>query len=268
MADQTTAFTGSVPENYDRYLGPMLFAPYARDLVQRIPQRDDICVLELACGTGIVTARLRAYLPESARLCATDLNKGMLNFAKTKHSAPGIEWQLADMMALPFADESFDYVLCQFGMMFLPDKVSAMREARRVLKEDGRFLFNVWDSLEANDLSRVAHETIVSFFPSDPPRFYETPFGSYDAEAMRGFLDTAGFRNVEMTPVEFECVSPTAHDAATGLVQGTPIVVAVKDRDRSAIPKLTDAVAHALAREFGEQPCRARMRALVWEATR
>src|SRR3954453_11480145 len=99
MADQTTAFTGSVPENYDRYLGPMLFAPYARDLVQRIPQRDNIAVLELACGTGIVTARLRAYLPESTRVCATDLNEGMLNSTKSKHSAAGIEWQVADMMA-------------------------------------------------------------------------------------------------------------------------------------------------------------------------
>src|SRR3954452_8633701 len=192
----------------------------------------------------------------------------MLNFAKAKHSAPGIEWQVADMMALPFADGSFDFVVCQFGMMFLPDKTAAMREARRVLKEDGRFVFNVWDSLEANELSRVAHETILSFFPTDPPRFYETPFGSYDIEAMRGFLKDAGFRDVQMTPVECESVRPSAHDAATGLVQGTPVVVAVKDRDRSAIPKLADAVAHALAREFGEKPCRARMRALVWEATR
>lgn len=269
MTANNVAFTGSVPENYDRYLGPMLFEPYADDLAKRIPPRDGLSVLEVACGTGIVTAKLRAYLPASARLIATDLNEGMLKFGEAKRGAPGIEWQIADMMALQFADESFDCVVCQFGMMFVPDKTAAMRELRRVLKPGGRLLFNVWDSLAANGFSRIANDVIKHWTQPEPVRFYEAaPFAFSDEAQMRAWLNEAAFSEIEMTPVELECVSPSASDAAIGLVQGTPVVVAVKERDRAQVPLLTDAVARALAVEFGERPCRGSMRALVWEATR
>lgn len=269
MADKNAAFVGSVPENYDRYLGPMLFEPYANDIAQRIPARDGISVLETACGTGIVTAKLRERLPAGARLVATDLNEGMIKFAQQKRGAPGIEWQMADMTALPFPDQSFDYVVCQYGVMFLPDKTAGMREAYRVLKPGGKFIFNIWDSLRTNDLSRVVNDVVVAMTQPAPVRFLEaTPYGWSDPAAMRGFVEAGGFADATANPVEFECVSPSARDAATGLVQGTPIVVAVKERDPAMIAKLTDAAAEALAREFGDAPCRGRMRAFVWEATR
>jgi ubiquinone/menaquinone biosynthesis C-methylase UbiE len=153
-------------------------------------------------------------------------------------------------------------------MMFVPDKPTAMREARRVLKPGGTFLFSVWDSLAANPQSGLAHREIVAFTEPNPIRFYETPFGFSDEGQMRGWLSEAGFEKAEMIPVEFDCVSPTAHDAASGLVLGTPVVVAMKERDRDAIPKLVETVAQALAQEFGEKPCRGRMRALVWRAIR
>ena len=269
MPDKNAAFVGSVPENYDRYLGPMLFEPYAADIARRLPQREDISVLETACGTGIVTAKLRERLPAGARLVATDLNEGMLNFARGKRDAAGIEWQVADMTALPFPDQSFDFVVCQFGIMFLPDKTAGMREALRVLKPGGTFLFSIWDNLAANAQSRVANERIVALTQPQPVRFLEaTPFGWSDVEQMRGFVEAGGFRDVKVTPVEVDCVSPSAMDAAKGLVQGTPVVVAVKERDPALVSKLTDDVAQALGREFGENPCRGRMRALLWEATR
>lgn len=269
MAEKNAAFVGTVPENYDRYLGPMLFEPYAADMAKRLPQRDGISVLETACGTGIVTARLREHLPSGARLVATDLNEGMINSAQAKRNAAGVEWQVADMLALPFADGTFDFVVCQFGVMFVPDKIAAMRETLRVLKPGGTFLFNVWDNLAANDQSRVANATIVSLTEPEPVRFFETtPFGWSNAEQMRGFVEAGGFRDIKVTPVEFDCVSPTAMDAAKGLVQGTPVVVAVKDRDAALVGKITDSLAAALARDFGDNPCRGRMRALVWQATR
>jgi ubiquinone/menaquinone biosynthesis C-methylase UbiE len=218
---------------------------------------------------GIVTAALREQLPAGAKLCATDLNEGMITFARSKRDAPGIDWQVADILALPFPDDSFDVVVCQFGVMFLPDKVAGLRETLRVLKPGGTFLFSVWDNLAANGLSQVAHEVIVSFTAPEPVRFFETtPFGWSDVDQMRGFVESAGFREVTVTPVEFDCVSPSATDAAIGLVQGTPVCVAVKERGREKVAQLTDAVAQALAKEFGERPCRGRMRAFVYAATR
>lgn len=269
MAEQHAAFTGSIPENYDRFLGPMLFEPYAKDIARRLPVRADGSVLETACGTGIVTAKLRDVLPASAKLVATDLNEGMLALAESKLGAgAAVEWLLADAMALPFLDAAFDAVVCQFGLMFVADKGAAMREACRVLKPGGTFLCNVWDNFEANPLSKIAHETIVSFFPDDPPIFFETPFGFHNRTEILQLLQSAGFRDVELAPVELPCVSRSAAEAAAGFVKGTPVAVAVTERDPAQIPILVDAVAQALAERCGAQPCRGTMQALVCEATR
>lgn len=191
MPEASAAFVGSVPENYERYLGPLLFEPYADNLVARLPKQKS--VLETACGTGIVTQRLAAPLPEGATLIATDLNEGMLAFARQKLGAETrVNWEVADARNLPFDREMFDSVVCQFGMIFVPEKNVAIAEAHRVLKPGGKFFFNVWDSLSRNDLTRVAHEAILSFFPDEPPRFFEIPFGFYDGEEIRRLLQAAG----------------------------------------------------------------------------
>jgi ubiquinone/menaquinone biosynthesis C-methylase UbiE len=217
----------------------------------------------------MVTAALRAALPADAKLVATDLNEKMLDFAKKKLGPDArVEWSVADASALPFDGKMFDAVVCQFGFMFVPDKAAALKEAQRVLRPGGRLLFNVWDGLEANGLTKVAHETIVAFSAPDPIHFFETPFGFYDVGLIRAILGEAGFNEVKITPVEFDCVSPSAADAATGLVQGTPVVVAMKERDPAQIPTLTALVADALAAKYGAQPCRDKMRALVCEAVR
>ena len=153
MSGSAAEFSGSVPGFYDRYLGPVLFEPYAVDLVSRLPGGDRLRVLEIACGTGIVTRRLRESLGESATLVATDLNEAMVSHARAAVPAAGIDWQQADAQALVFDDGAFDVVVCQFGFMFLPDKVQGFREARRVLASGGVLFANVWHSMEANPVA-------------------------------------------------------------------------------------------------------------------
>ena len=134
MTDANARFQGTIPDLYDRHLGPVIFRPYAEDLAQRLIVSDADRVLETACGTGILTKELRARLPRAARLVATDLNEPMIAYAGTKLAdMDEIEWQTADAAALPFPPDSFDAVVCQFGVMFVPDKAAAFREARRVL---------------------------------------------------------------------------------------------------------------------------------------
>src|SRR5689334_15329638 len=134
MSDQHAAFVGSIPENYDLYLGPCLFEPYANDIARRITVPERGSLLEIACGTGIVTRRLRNQLPKSVRITSTDLNEAMLSYAAAKFGPDdSVEWRQADATALPFADSSFEAVVCQFGLMFFPDKLAALREVRRVL---------------------------------------------------------------------------------------------------------------------------------------
>jgi ubiquinone/menaquinone biosynthesis C-methylase UbiE len=263
MADTHAAFEGSIPEFYDGHLGPVLFQPYAADLAARLTLKGAARVLEIACGTGIVTRALRERLPAEAELIATDLNEAMVAYARGKPGASrGVEWRLADAAALPFPDASFDAAVCQFGVMFVPEKAAAFREAKRVLKPRGTFAFNVWDRMEENDLGRVAHETIADFFPSDPPQFYTVPFGFHDPEEIRSHLAAAGFRDVRVEPVALNASISSAQHVAVGLIRGNPVSTAIRDRG-GEVETVIEALTAALTKRLGGDPPKARMRALV-----
>ena len=267
MPDGNAAFVGDIPENYDRYLGPVLFQPYAADLVARLDSPEN--VLELACGTGIVTRQLRKRLTLGAKIVATDLNEAMLSYAKQKfESSETIEWKQADATDLPFADQSFDAVLCQFGVMFFPDKEQAAREVFRVLKPGGIFLFNVWDAIEENDLPHIAHTIISRFFDDNPPNFYEIPFSFHDSEKIESVLAQAGFRNIECSIVSMTAEAASASELTRGLVHGNPVIAAIRERDESQIPEIENAIASQVAAQCGDAPVRARMRAVVCSAVR
>ena len=264
MTDADHRFAGSIPELYDRHLGPVIFEPYAEDLTRRVTRQPDGSVLETACGTGILTRRLRARLPARTLVVATDLSDSMLEYARAKHGKIGyVEWQQADAAALPFPPASFAAVVCQFGLMFVPDKKAAIRECRRVLVDGGLVALNVWDSLEYNPFARTVHETIAGFFPEDPPRFYERgPFGFHDRAVLRDLLDTGGFTQVRIDQVTLEARSPSAESFALGLVSGNPVTKEIEERGGSP-SEVVEAVAGALARLGGERPFRSTMQAFV-----
>ena len=173
MAKVDTVFAGSIPSLYDRYLGPLIFEPYAQDLANRLSALNAGRVLETAAGTGIVTRALMRSLPTSVSVVATDLNQPMLDHAAEQVSSSRVSWQKADAQALPFPDGAFDAVVCQFGVMFFPDKQKAYREARRVLKPGGRFIFNVWDKIEHNEFADLVTTAVADMFPNDPRAFWQ-----------------------------------------------------------------------------------------------
>lgn len=249
MTHADHAFTGSIPEIYDRCLGPMLFEPFALDLARRFSGFEGR-LLELAAGTGRVTRALAQAAPRAA-IMATDLNEPMLARAAELVRAPNIEWRQADAQALPFEDGGFDAVVCQFGVMFFPDKAAAYAEARRVLKRGGRYVFNVWDRLESNDLSQVTHEAVAALFPDDPPDFLRrAPFGYHDRGAIGDALADAGFDEVGVETVTLDTASSAA-DAAAGLCLGSPLRSEIEARDPDRLDAAVEAVAHALTRRFG-----------------
>ncbi|HKW51375.1 MAG TPA: methyltransferase domain-containing protein [Candidatus Eisenbacteria bacterium] len=264
MQEANATFDGLIPEIYDKHLGAVLFKPYAADLVKRLKPRGAKDVLELACGTGIVTRALLDGLKPRPRLVATDLNEPMIAYARSKVGPePGLEWRQADASSLPFSDASFDAVVCQFGVMFVPDKLAAMKEARRVLRPGGVFAFNVWDKIEENDLGRTAHEMITRFFPFDPPTFYTVPFGFHDSGLIRSMLGQAGFDDVQIESVAKESRSPSAGHAAVGLVRGNPVVTAIQERGSVEVGTVIAAVEEALRGRYGDSPLIAKMRAWV-----
>ena len=269
MADQHTQFDGSIPEKYDEHLGPLLFEFYARDLARRVTVPAGGRVLEIACGTGISTAFLREALPDSIEIVATDLNKAMLDVAYAKRGdLANVRYQPADAMDLPFGDQDFDAVVCQFGLMFLPDKPAGMHEAARTLKPGGLFAFNVWDSHDRNPIARIAHETIGSFFVEDPPMFLMIPFSFHDIDSIKDLLAGAGFAGIDVNVIPTVVERPSARHVAIGLVEGTPGIHEVHERATASPNQVVDAVAEELRDAFGDAPLRAPLQAIVITALR
>jgi len=261
-----TRFVGSIPELYDRHMGPVLFEPYARDLAARLPAGSRR-VLEIAAGTGRVTRHLLGALASDAELVATDLNEPMIAIAQQQLVDSRVRWQAADAQALPFKtdDEPFDVVVCQFGLMFVPDKVLALREMRRVLRTGGTLLLSVWDELGRNPASKRLHELAFALMPENPPAFMATPFSMSDAQVLRSLATEAGFSEVRIDTVVKTGEAVSAADLATGFVRGNPLWGQLVERGVDA-EAFHAQVAAMLAQEFGDMPCKSPMSAHVLTA--
>lgn len=267
MAGEAARFIGTMPEFYDRELGPVIFEHYADDFARRVASCGAERILEVAAGTGIVTRRLRDALPATARLTASDLNPPMLDVARAKFDvSEQVEFQPADAMALPFPDTSFDAVVCQFGVMFFPDKNEAYREVHRVLAPGGRYFFNVWDSHRYNPFGRIAHETISRLFPNDPPQFYAVPFGYHRIDPIKDSLIDAGFTDISIAALASERelnIAAFAH----GNVYGNPVADQIRMRGGITPEHFLTQLVDAYTREFGT-PARMPLKAFVFEATK
>lgn len=266
MQSSDTLFVGSIPEVYERCLGPLLFKPFATDLASRARALGGARLIEIAAGTGIATRAIAQALP-SAQIEATDLNEAMVRIGAALVDAPNVRWSVADAMALPFAPATFDLAICQFGAMFFPDCSLAMREIRRVLSPGGAFVFNVWDDLEGNDVSRIIWKTAADIFPDDPPSFLpRVPYGHGQPATLEAQLQAAGFSEIVWELVEKPSGAIPARDAATGVCQGTPTYHEIVNRDASRLADIIENATRRLQDEFGGDTVGGRMRAFVFTA--
>ena len=260
-----TVFAGSIPQLYQRYLVPLIFEPYASDLAARIASRSPSRVLEIAAGTGVVTRRLASALPRTTTIVATDLNRAMLDHAAAVGTARPVEWQQADAMQLPFPDESFDAIVCQFGAMFFPDKARAFAEARRVLRDGGAFLFNVWDRIEDNEFADDVTRSCATIFPEDPPRFLaRLPHGYHDPSVVARDVAGGGFvKSPQIVTLTARSRAESPKVPAIAYCQGTPLRSEIEARDASRLVEATEAAALAIAKRFGSGSVDGKIQALV-----
>jgi SAM-dependent methyltransferase len=251
--DTDKVFAGSIPKLYDTYLVPLIFEPYAADLVNRLRSRPLSRVLEIAAGTGVVTRALASVLPESVHIVATDLNQAMLDQAAAIGTKRTVEWRQADAMQLPFPDGMFDAVVCQFGVMFFPEKSKAFSEARRVLRPGSVLVFNVWDQITENEFADTVTTALESVFPKDPPRFMaRTPHGYHDQRIIEQDLAKGGFSaSARINTVAARSRATSPRIPAIAYCQGTPLRNEIETRDASRLGEATDIAAEAIAKRFG-----------------
>ncbi|AIS02278.1 class I SAM-dependent methyltransferase [Streptomyces glaucescens] len=251
-----------MPAAYEQYLVPVVFRPFAEDLAERATALHPRRVLELAAGTGVLTASLLAAAPV-AEVTATDLNEAMVAFGATR--VPGAVWRQADAQRLPFPDGAFDLVVCQFGVMFFPDRVEAFTEVRRVLAPGGRFLFNTWGPLAAHGFEAALQAGLERAFPADPPQFFRTvPHGCADPAVVAAGLTAAGFTVEDEQELTLQGRARSTSDLVTGYLTGTPVRAAVEEcADGTAVR--TTVIQEVTAR-LGPGPVTAPMTAYVFRA--
>ena len=267
MSESDKVFAGSIPKLYDTLMVPLIFDAYAADLAELVAASSPGAVLETAAGSGVVARALAPRLKPDARYVVTDLNQPMLDHAASRQGPDSrIAWRQADALDLPFEDASFDVVCCQFGAMFLSNRIAGYAETRRVLQPGGRFVFNVWDRIEENAFADEVTHALAAVFPHDPPRFLaRTPHGYHDTALIREELSRAGFTHIEIETRQKVSRAPTAHDAATAYCQGTPLRNEIEARDASLLQLATDHAAKAIASRHGEGPVAGKIQAqLSW----
>ena len=262
-------FSGSIPELYDTLLVPLIFEPYAVDMAARAAACQPKRVLEVAAGTGAVTRALARALPATTEVVATDLNLPMLDRAAAVGTDRPVTWQQADAQQLPFADGSFDLVICQFGAMFFPDRPRAFAEARRVLTPGGKLLLSVWGRIEDNDFANVVTKALAKRFPENPPMFLaRTPHGHYDPAPIQADARAGGFTAELMYDVvPARSRADTARGVAIAYCQGTPVRGELEAFGPDALTDATEVCTDALTAQFGAGPVDGKIQALMFSVT-
>jgi ubiquinone/menaquinone biosynthesis C-methylase UbiE len=255
MANEVFKFSGDRALNYDTYLGPFLFEPYGKEMAARVPVANVHSVLELASGTGRVTRHLRERLPSSVKLFASDLSPDMLEVAKSKLLDKEIEVVVADMQKLPFEPNRFDAVVCQFGIMFPPDKQKVFDEVYRVLRPGGVFLFSTWDKTDDVGIFKVVYnEHVLPFFAGEDPGRFLVPFSLHDPDQLKKFLITSHFADAKIERVALKGMAHAAVDLVKGFFTTHSMGQEVADRDANAFEAIARRMEKAIVERFSDHP--------------
>ncbi|MEO6282932.1 MAG: methyltransferase domain-containing protein [Dyadobacter sp.] len=261
-------FNGQIPQQYQDVLTPFLFDGFSQDLISRIDFTNVSNVLELASGTGSVTKYLLEHLPMDAHLIVTDLEADMLDIARQKVYSPNLSYNVVDMTQIPYIDEQFDLIICQFGLMLVADKQKALSEMYRVLKKGGRLAFSVWGDIEANPVWDISGKVIANFLGANPMLQDPGPFSLADEGRALKLLENAGFGNSKVHRVSQLGSIETAVMAADGFIEGLPVFMAISKKDPALVQVIKQALAPQLSAALGDRPTLSPLQAWVFETTK
>jgi SAM-dependent methyltransferase len=266
MATPSPFFGGKISQNYEDYLGAFLFEPYAIDLASRINWNGVTQILELACGSGRLTRHIAALLPATVAFTATDLSNDMITVAQEKVSNDRVNWAPADMLGLPFGDGSFDLIVCQFGIMLVPDQLKALSEIFRILKRGGKLMFSTWSDLSYNKVWAITDMVLKSALGKSPMDRDPGPFALTAKDDVLNMLNRTGFSDTHATFVTNTGEIDSAKMAAYGLINGLPVALFIQKEDPDMLATILQTLEENLKAELGEHPLRTPQKALIFEA--
>lgn len=231
--------SGNPPLNYERFFVPAIGRPLATDLIRRAALRQGERVLDVACGTGIVARLASQQVGVTGTVTGLDINPGMLAVARSAtESGMAIEWHEASAEAMPFPEASFDVVLCQMGLQFMPDKQAALREMQRVLAEGGRLILNVPGPTP--QLFTILKEALAHHISAEAAGFVDHVFSLHDTAEIQNLITGAGFHNVFVQSDTKLLHLPAPDEFLWQYVQSTPLagtVAQVEDEARASLER-------------------------------
>jgi SAM-dependent methyltransferase len=240
---------GNAAETYERALIPAVFGAWAPLVVTLADPRPGERVLDVACGTGVVTRLVAQRVGRTGNVVGLDLNPGMLAVAASSAanepptSAP-ITWQEASATKMPLADATFDIAYCQLGLQFFPDRPAALREMYRVLVSGGRLGLMVWRGIEHSPGFGILAAALARHVSSEAAGIMRAPFALAEAEELRGLIAAAGFRDISIQPVLGTVRFPSVARFVQDYVAGSPLA--------GHVAKASDEARAALVSEVGD----------------
>jgi len=245
-------FTSKDAENYDLYLGPVLFEPYGQYLASRIDTAGLSSVIELACGTGRVSQHINKVLQAGVEFWATDISSDMLDIAKNRIGDDSINYSTADIQNLSFEDNLFDLAICQFGMMFLPDKQKGFNEIARILKSGGKLMCFTWDSTLHNPIFKLLiNDLMLPYFEGENTERFFVPFSLYDPQQLAAWLKNAGFSTIKTETIALISGPATLEHIETGFYLLHPLGKAVMDKDPAAFEVVRQQFRQEIENRYG-----------------
>jgi ubiquinone/menaquinone biosynthesis C-methylase UbiE len=221
MTTESWQVETTAAEGYESLLVPALMAAWAPRVVAAAGVRSGDRVLDVACGTGVVARTAADRVGPTGNVVGLDLNPGML--AVAARLRPDLDWRQGDAASLPFADASFDRVLCQFALMFFPDRLAALREMRRVLAPEGTVALAVWDAIEISPPFAQQAEIVTRLAGAEAAAIVRSPFVLSDIGAVRSLFVDAGFAQVECTTTQEMVTYPSVDAFLEGEFDATPL---------------------------------------------
>ncbi|MFL6483724.1 MAG: class I SAM-dependent methyltransferase [Nitrososphaera sp.] len=229
-------------EIYEQHLVPAMFEPFARDLIKLCNIKRYERILDVACGTGIVSRLAIDYVNASVgKVVGIDINPIMLNMARRCSIGRNIEWKEGSALSLPFPDGSFDLVICQQGLQFMPDRNKAVREMNRVLisgsnREDkhssyGRLVLSVWTSIKDSPGFSILQRLLLDTISNEAATILQLPHSLSDIKELVSLVRAAGFNKILSKEITKTISFPSVEEFVIGYTNGSMLASYFNDNE-------------------------------------